>query len=435
MSRGSIIKREGKKGVSYLLKYDAERDPATGARVQRYKTCTGTKKEAQAELRRLMGEVDTGTAVDPSKMTVAEWIQTWLRDHAAPSVSQGTYEGYKGYLETHVVPKIGSVLIQKLTAPTIQKFLSDLLTSGRLPMGGTKATENGEDAPQARPGLSAQTVLHIHRALFSCLKAAARQKVIIRNPAEDVTAPNPKRVRAASDDPEDSGQIKALEQGELQTLFNGIRGTYFFALAVVAAGTGARRGELLALRWSDVDFEKKTLCISKALERTLKFGLRIKPPKNESSRRTIVIDDGLCRTLKAHRQYHEDLAASLGVLCPVDGLVFPCTIRRARGRQPLNTVVHDVDFTRPENPDAITKAFSRAATLAGLPDVHFHSLRHTHATQLLQGGVQPHVVAQRLGHSTPVITMTIYAHVLKRADDQASQVSGAMLSAALGASY
>lgn len=199
--------------------------------------------------------------------------------------------------------------------------------------------------------------------------------------------------------------------------------------------TGVRRGELLALRWSDVDFDKKTIRINKALEKTKKFGLRVKAPKNKSSIRKINIDEGLCDALKRHRQYHEELASSLGVLCPNDGLVFPCVIRRPRGRQPLKSVVKDVDFSRPWHPDAISKEFRRAADAAGFEDLRLHDLRHTHASQLLDAGVPLHVVSQRLGHSTPVITMTIYAHVLKRADDKASQVSGDLLKGALGGAY
>jgi integrase len=433
MSRGSIIKREGKKGVSYLLKYDAERDPTTGARVQRYKTCTGTKKEAQAELRRLMGEVDTGVSVDPTKMTVAEWLKTWLDVHVNGNVTQRTFEYYKKIVDTQLVPNIGNVLVQKLAPAKVQQMYSDLSKTGHI--RNRRKAEAAEEEVGDTCGLAPQSVLHVHRTLFRALKVAAKQRVIMRNPVEDVDAPKLKRVRSASGDLEDSGQIKALERDELPRLFAALRGKQIYTLVVVATGTGARRGELLALRWSDLDFEKKTMCISKALEVTRKYGVRIMPPKNESSRRTIVIDDGLVRTLKNHRQYLEDLALSLGVLCPADGLVFPCVIRRARGRQPNQSVVRDVDFTRPWNPDAVTKEFGRGAKVAGLNGVHFHTLRHTHATQLLQGGVQPHTVAQRLGHSTPVITMTIYAHVLKRADDQASLVAGALLSEVLGASY
>ncbi|BDU76200.1 tyrosine-type recombinase/integrase [Mesoterricola sediminis] len=156
-------------------------------------------------------------------------------------------------------------------------------------------------------------------------------------------------------------------------------------------------------------------------------------PKNAYSRRTINIDEGLCITLRNHRQAQEDLAQQLGILCPVDGLVFPMMIWRSRGRQPINPQVKDVDFTRPWNPDYPTKEFSREAAQAGFPGLRFHDMRHPHVTALLTAGVAPHIVAARLGHSTPVITMMIYAHVLPRGDEQAAKVMGEMMRAALGA--
>ena len=430
MSAGSIIKREGARGTSYLIKYDAGHDPVTGKRLQRYATCTGTKREAQAELRRLLGEVDTGQAVDPTKMTTGEWLQTWLRDHATPNVTQRSVEYYKMIIDTKLVPGIGHVPVQKLTGQTIQALYSKLMESGNIK--NTKKAKSAGTETDESCGLAAQTVVHVHRTLFRALKIATKQKVIVRNPAEDATPPSLKKARATSLDSEDSGQIKALERNEIKALFRSMKENPLLAMVVVATGTGARRGELLALKWSDVDFSKRTLCISKALEETAKFGVRIKPPKNESSRRTIVIDEGLCQILKAHRNRQEELATAMGVLCPADCLIFPCSIRRAPGRQPRTQKTEGLDFSRWESPNAVSKLFGRAAKDGGFPDLTMHDLRHTHATQLLQGGVPVHVVAQRLGHASPMVTMTVYAHVLKRADDQASQIAGEMIRQALG---
>lgn len=425
--KGSIIKREGKKGVSWLLKYDLPRDPITNERRIETKTVRGTRKDAERELRKVLSSLDGGTFVAREKLKLSQWIETWLTDHAAHRVSQRTLEGYRVKLEANVIPTLGAIEIQKLTAPDIQRLYSELRESGRRVRGKEGA------ASSQPPGLSAQTVLHVHRILFQCLKAATRQRVIARNPAEDVTPPSPKRARAKGGAADAGGQIRALDRSELPALFAACAGTPSHTIAALAVGTGMRRGEMLALRWSDVDLDKKTIRINRAMDVTRKFGVQIKDaPKNDSSRRTIGIDDGLCSLLRAHRKEQKELALKLGKSYPADCLIFPALIKRARGRQPLRPDYSEVDFNRPHDPGSVTKDFRALAAAAGFPDLRLHDLRHTHATHLLLEGVPVHAVAQRLGHSTPVVTMTIYAHVLRRAEDQAAQVSGDLLKAALG---
>ncbi|MBE7422228.1 MAG: site-specific integrase [Zoogloeaceae bacterium] len=429
MAKGSILKREGKTGTSWLLKYDAGRNAETGARKQRYKTVRGTKKDAEKELRRLLGRVDDGTHVDPSKTTVADWAETWLLDHAAPNVSQRTLEGYRLLLRVHVVPTLGDIPIQKLTAPQIQALYTRLRASGRRPV--SRKADASSDAEKS--GLSARSVLHVHRVLFQCLKTAKKQQVIFRNPAEDVTAHKRRNGTVEGGPDNEVEQMQALEKAQLPALFRAFKGNPLYPLVALATGTGLRRGELLALSWVDVDLDKRTVRVTKAIEDSRDFGLRIKSsPKNDSSRRTIGIDEGLCDVLRTHRREQKELALKLGTPYPSDCLVFPCVITRAKGRQPLAPRAKDVDFSRPWNPNAITKGFVCVARAAGFEGLRLHDLRHTHASQLLDAGLPVHAVAQRLGHSTPVVTMTIYAHVLKRAEDRAAEVSGDLLRDALG---
>jgi len=334
-------------------------------------------------------------------------------------------------METHLIPRIGKVPVQKVTIQEIKKIKSDLLTTGYRP--NDPKPKAGEEAKAPR-GLSAQSALHVFRILSQALKAATQESVIVRNPADKVKAPNPKRAREENPDQESGSPIKALEQEQVNGLFTALWDKPIFTLAVLATGTGLRRGELLALRWSDLDLEKRTVRVNRAVDLTKEFGVRIKEcPKNDSSRRTIGIDDELCATLQGHRKAQEALAGSLGVDYPADCLVFPCVIRRQAGQQPLKQVAHDVSFTRPWHPDAITKEFGREATRAGFPDLSLHDLRHTHATLLLQEGIPVHAVAQRLGHANPVITLTVYAHVLPRSEGEAVRVSGNILKAALAA--
>lgn len=427
MSKGSIIKREGKDGsTSWLLKYDADRHPITGKRQQRYKTVRGTKKAAEAELRRLLSEVDKGTHVDPAKTTLAQWVEQWLRGLAVlEKVSVRTHEGYEGWLKLHVVPILGSVELQKLTTAHLDALYADLLTSGHR---GSKTTADSDVR-----GLSPQTVLHIHRALFQCLKAAVKKRMLARNPAEDADAPKPKRTRNHGASEEGSGPVKALDRDQIPKLIAAFRGQPLFMLVTLALSTGLRRGELLALRWSAVDLDRRTLRVDRVIEITKKLGVRIKADaKNESSRRTIKIDTGMCDLLRAHRTEQKAMALKLGTSYPADCLLFPCVIKRPKGRQPAGGLSPaDVDFHRPWDPKAVTKEFGRIATRAGFADFNLHGLRHTHATQLLLEGVPLHSVAQRLGHSTPVITMTTYAHVLQRAEDRAAEASADFMRDAL----
>ncbi|OIT11708.1 hypothetical protein BL241_11585 [Ralstonia solanacearum] len=426
MSKGSIIKRTGKDGaVSWLLKYDAERDALSGKRQQRYKTVRGTKAAAEKELRRLLAEVDNGTHVGPVRTTVAQWVETWLSTlEVLEKVSVRTREGYSGWLRLHVVPTLGNVELQKLTAAQIDALYAKLLTSG----SRSSASKKAEQAS----GLSPQTVLHVHRALFSCLKAAVKKRLIARNPAEDAESPKPKRTRNHASS-EDGGNVKALDREQCATLLDAFRDKPLYCLVALGLATGLRRGEMLALRWSAIDLDKKTLRVDRAVENSRTLGVRIKADaKNESSRRTIRIDDGLCDLLRAHRKSQKELALKLGVRYPADCLVYPCVVKRPKGKQPAGGLVaRDVDFGRPWDPEAVTKEYRRVVVRAGFPDLRLHDLRHTHATLLLLEGVPVHSVAQRLGHSTPVITMTVYGHVIQRAEDQAAQVSGDLLKAAM----
>ena len=427
MSKGSIIKREGKDGAtSWLLKYDADRHPITGARQQRYKTVRGTKKAAETELRRLLSEVDKGTHVDPAKTTLAQWSAQWLQGlQVLEKVSVRTYEGYAGWINGQIIPTLGAVELQKLTPSHIDALYAKLLTSGH--RGSTAKND------KTVRGLSPQSVLHIHRTLFQCLKAAVKKRMLARNPAEDAEAPKHKRTRNHGASETSTGSVKALDRSQIPALINVFRGKPLFPLVALGLSTGLRRGEILALRWSAVDLEKRTLRVDQVIEITRSLGVRIKADaKNESSRRTIKIDAGLCDLLRAHRTEQKSLALKLGVSYPADCLLFPCVIKRPKGRQPQHGLIAaDVDFNRPWDPEAVSKEFIRGAKAAGLAGFTLHGLRHTHATQLLLEGVPLHSVAQRLGLSTPVITMTTYAHVIQRAEDRAADVAGDLMREAL----
>ena len=177
-----------------------------------------------------------------------------------------------------------------------------------------------------------------------------------------------------------------------------------------------RRGEVLALRRSDLNLDARTIRIERSVEETNSKGVRFKAPKNRSSKRTISIDAGLAAFLRAHLARQAEDALKLGTPPTPDWLIFPKSIAAP---------------TTPIRPRNVSKRFSDLAERLGFPGLRFHDLRHTHATLLLTAGVPINAVSQRLGHSTPVITLKVYGHVLRRAEDQAVAVSGALLEGAL----
>lgn len=429
MSNGSVTKRKGKNGAfSWRLAYDAGKD-AAGKRLRPFVTFVGEKKDAQIELRRLISEVDKGTHVTPGKTTVSNWIETWITSMKSfvnmGTISQGTQEGYAKWLNNHVVPHLGKKALQKLTASDIEELYAQLMTKGHL--GKTV-----KGATKVEKGLSTGTVLHIHRALSQCLKAAKAKHLIFNNPAEDVTAPKPNYTVTNTTDENGVEHVKALDTDQISMLLPEFKAGQLSALVYMGILTGMRRGEMLALRWSSVDLDQGSLQVVRAIERTSE-GIRSKETKNQSSMRTIRIDDSLCEVLLTHRTEQRELAIALGVKYPKDCLVYPSALPPHRGNQKGGEVAKgDVNFNRLWNPQSASKAFTRVARKAGFVDFTLHGLRHTHATQLLINNESLQVVSKRLGHSNPVITLSTYAHVLRQGDAGAASLMGDVLRMALG---
>jgi integrase len=205
--------------------------------------------------------------------------------------------------------------------------------------------------------------------------------------------------------------IQVLADDELKTLFQYLKERPLYTPVLLAASTGMRRGEILGLRWCDLDFERSTLQIAQVVE-ALKKSVSIKEPKTERSRRTIALPATLVQELKAHRKAQAEHCLKLG--CSRFELVFPTWDGKLM------------------NPRHFTKAFSREVTAAKISHVTFHGLRHTHITHLLRSGVPVHVVSERAGHANPTVTLNIYAHLLPGQQEQAANVFDVTLRLALG---
>jgi len=366
---------------AWELKYDAGINPITGQRITKYRTVRGSKKDAQREMRAILTAVENGTYADPGKMTVKEWLGQWLEE-ARTNVAPKTLQRYREIVDLHLVPALGSILLAKLQPVHIQANYAEALATGRRDGTG---------------GLSAQTVLHHDRVLHVALKRARALRLIVSNPVEDVSKPKVERQ-----------EIEALDPAESAALLTAARSTRMFPVILVALGTGLRRGEVLGLRWSDIDLGKRTLTVAQSLEQT-KTGLRFKAPKTRRSRRTIALPPAIAEELHAHRAQQAAERLALGM-----------------GRDPAGLVFTRIDGD-PIQPDSVTKMFARIAERAKIRPISFHGLRHTHATDLLRAGVHPKIASERLGHASIAITMDTYSHAIPGLQEDAAQrIDGAL---------
>ncbi|RUW21998.1 MULTISPECIES: site-specific integrase [unclassified Mesorhizobium] len=382
--RGNITRR-GKS--SWRLKFDLGIDVATGKRQTQFVTVRGTKKEAEAELSRRLNQVEEGSYVEKTAATVDEYCQHWLKAIAPSKASAKTLERYREIVDQHIKPRLGATALQKLDGTKIDTFYGTLRTAGRR---------------DGKGGLSPQTVLHIHRLLSQILASAVKARKLRSSPMEAVqTTP---KVRKE--------EIQVLDDKELAGLLKHLKGRSIYMPVMMAAATGMRRGEVLALRWKDIDLDRATLQVVQVVEET-KAGISIKEPKTDRSRRTIALPAKMVSELRRHRKELAEHRLKLGMGKDEQDLVFPTWDGRIRTPRPFS------------------KEFAREAELAGVPQVTFHGLRHTHITHLLRSGVPVHVVSARAGHANPSVTLNIYAHLLPGQQEGAAAVVDAALTAAL----
>lgn len=353
---------------SWAVVVDLGRDPLTGKRRRKWHTVRGTKRDADRALTKILAEVDANTYAEPSKLTLGEYLQRWLRDYAQPKTAVKTRERYTEIIDLHLVPALGHVRLSKLQPIHLQQYYAEALQAGR---------------KDGRPGgLSAQTVLHHHRLLHKALETAVRWQLIGRNVADAVEPPRPER-----------HEMKALTEDEITRLLGAARGHWLYVPILLAVTTGLREGEILGLRWQDVDHQAGTLAVRQVLQRT-DNGLIFKEPKTQKSRRSVTLPAFVVEFLRRHREEQAALKDQLETEYQEYGLVCP----RADGR--------------PRCPTTVIPSLTAILSRAGLPRVRFHDLRHTHASLLLSQGVHPKVVSERLGHSTISITLDTYSHVL-----------------------
>jgi integrase len=315
-------------------------------------------------------------------------------------VSPKTIVRYQQIVRLHLSPALGGVLLPKLTSLHVQSYYAKALKSGRIQR--KRATPKKKRRSRAKPepqptGLSPMTVLHHHRVLSEALKQAVRWNLVIRNVCDAVQPPKPARE-----------PMRTLDAKEVHGLLAKAEGTRLHLPILLAVHTGMRRGELLALRWRNIDLDAKTLSCIESLQWVNGAAL-FKGPKTQRGRRVVMLSETAVTALRRH---HKDQTA-------------------ARLLQGKNYRDQDLVFAgergEPWNPESFASSWQR---FIGKTDykVRFHDLRHTCATLLLGQGVHPKVVSEMLGHSTVAITLDTYSHVLPSMQEDAVQRLEAALS-------
>ena len=362
---------------SFEIRYNLGTDPATGRRKIATATVRGSRKDAEKELRRLLRSVDTNEHVDPNRMTVKQWLTSWLGS-VRDEVAARTHERYNEIVSNFLIPALGNLPITKLAPAHLQSAYATWATGGRR---------------DSKPGgLSPQTRRHIHRILSAALTRAVEQQVIARNPCDAFKKKRLPKVERR--------QLATLTAQQANVLLDRIHHSRVYWPALIALATGMRRGEILALRWKNVG-ENGVARVVESLEQT-KAGLRFKPPKGGKVRAVALPAFAIEELRRLKREQAEALLA-LGV------------------RQSGETLVCARADGKPMQPRSLTHEFTvLIAKQKDLPRVRFHDLRHSHATQLLSAGVHPKIAQERLGHSTISITMDLYSHVTETMQEDAA---------------
>ena len=371
---GSIRKR---KDGRWEGRYTAGHDPETGKPI--YRNVLGrTQAEVKEKLKIAIQETQALDQTKVGKYTVGEWMEVWFEDYAKIKVRPSSHQTYKGYIENHIKPNIGDIPLEKLTTLDLQRLYKTLLARGRV--------DRLESKGQPR-GLSPKTVRNIHQILSSALKLAQEQRIILTNPAEGCALPKVEH-----------REMKTLPVEQLQSFLREAKDSGVFALYYLELATGLRRGELLGLKWEDIDLEHGDLRVRRQIARI--NGQVVEAPlKTKNAYRTLPLAEDTISILKEQKK---KVGSS------------PWVFPSATGG--------------PISPDSVLHMLHRVLKRAGLPKVRFHDLRHTFATLALQNGVDIKTVSGMLGHFSAGFTLDTYAHVTTSAQKAAANTMGKLLS-------
>ena len=340
----------------------------------------GTKRQAQTALAKLVTEVEQQEITAAGAGQLGELLDRWL-EYIGPHRAAYTMDEYRRLVEKTIKPALGKVRLDKLTGRQLDAFYRSL---------------------QER-GLSGSSIHQHHSILHASLGRAVKWGMLATNPADRATAPRPARSTVTAPAVPDVQKLIAAAEAD---------GDHVLATAIaLGAVTGARRGELCALRWSDVDLELGILEVSRSVV-VVVGGLAEKTTKTDRSRKVSLDPVGIA-LLTAHRAHVEQWITEASSELEPDAFVFSPSVRAAT----------------PFRPDNVTSFFIRVRDAVGAPDVRLHDLRHFTATQLIGAGMDVRTVADFLGHSDPSLTLRVYSHAIEERNKAAAAIMGQVLSA------
>lgn len=372
--RGSIRQR----GDGYEIAVSAGVDPVTGKRRRVYRWAR-TKKQAERILTDVLADVDRGSFADPGRLTMATYLREHWMPHISTRVRPRTAQRYAQLLDRHMVPVVGDVKLAKLQPAHVQRVVDQALAASLAP----------------------RTVAAVYRTLHGSLAQAVRWQVLSVNAAAPVRPPRAERPKLTIPD--------ALTVGKV---LDAARGTRLYLPIATCASTGLRRGELLALRWRDVDLDVGHVRVTASLQRVERRDVFL-GPKTDRSRRTVGLPPAAVALLRRHRKEQLERRVLLGEAWVDLDLV----IERGDGE--------------PFPPDSLSRDWYGLVRRIGLPSLRLHDLRHAYATRLLEAGVHPKVVSEALGHSSVAFTMDTYQHLMPTMQNAATRAIEEALGPAL----
>lgn len=319
-----------------------------------------TKRECQEWLNKTLGQIYEGMTFANTQITVDEFLSGWLSTSKA-SRRSSTLSHYKQLIRCYIVPNLGHMKVQNLRSDHIQMLYNSLLEQG----------------------VGAYTTLKIHAVLHSALTHAKNMGIITRNPATANMLPR-----------EPSREMTIFDENQVSQLLLEVRGQRLEALLYLAITTGMRQMELLGLKWTEVNWVRKTIRVERQLVRPDGEGIQFAPPKTQFGRRTVDLGARAVDILRAHKERQQEDKLTAGEKWRECGLIFPNSLGG------------------PMHPRNLLRDFKKVLKYAGLPVIRFHDLRHTAASLMLNNGVPVLVVSRRLGHAKPSVTLDVYGHLI-----------------------
>lgn len=366
--------------ITWEITIEMPPDPITKKRNRTTKTVRGTKKEAEQLMRKLIDEAEKGYHVTNNKITILEWIQTWLDVYITPNVSPTTLSRYQGMIKRYINPLLGNIQVQQLGTLAVQSWVNGLKVS-----------------PSSGKEMSAATIKHAYHVLKGAMDKAVLAGIIPRSPCQGIMLPKGEKKAAV-----------VYDEQQIKELIYWSKGTEMELVIDMELCLGLRRGELLGLQWSDIDWEDNKIHI--VHNRVVVNGKSVmKEPKTANSVRTLDAPVQLMHKLKQHRVRCMERQLAMGREYTVTNFV----------------IVHPDG--KPIYPEYLTQMLTKLQNKAGLPHCRFHDLRHLCASIMLLQGVNVKVAQERLGHKDISTTLNIYSHVLPSSAREAAEKIGELV--------